>query len=144
MSGRRSGGHRPGTGFDRWHRRCTYAALVACATTGLVWLVMLDMLDQPAPRLRLWWITHGCSAWLVAMALGAAWPHVRGAWKSGRNRIVGSTALLGLVTLGSSALLLMYGAESVRPSAHVLHVVTGLAAMGVFPWHVVRGRRRQS
>lgn len=105
---------------------------------------MLDVFDQPAPRLRIWWITHGCSAWLAAMMLGAAWPHIKGAWKSGQNRIVGATTLLGLIILGCSALLLMYGAEPLRPSAHVLHVVTGLAVMGVFPWHVVRGRRRRT
>lgn len=126
----------------QWQRRCTYLLLGACAVSGIFWFVLLDGYGLPPPRLTFWWIAHGVTSLVSLTVIGAALPHhVRATWRGHRNRWAGSLSLAALVLAATSALLLLYGAESLHDVMHWVHVGIGLAAALAFPWHVIRGRR---
>ena len=127
----------------RWQRLGSYVVLGLCAASGLVWFLGMDVLALAPPPLRLWWVLHGITGMLAALAIGAALPqHALMAWRARRNRGIG--ALLGatLAVLMLSALCLLYGLEQWHDAGHWTHVVVGLACAAAFPLHIWRGRRR--
>jgi len=126
----------------RWQRRFSYAVLTACAVSGVVWFVLLDVYDMSPSRLTFWWISHGVASFVTLIAIGCALPmHVTVTWRHYRNRLVGGLALATLTVTAGSALLLLYGAEGWHVPAHWTHIVIGVTALLAFPWHVLRGRR---
>lgn len=126
-----------------WHRWGVYAALLVCAASGVAWFVLRDLLAlEPSPSDRMVIMAHGIGGFLALMALGSVLPvHVRLTWNAGRNRLSGATALALLAVLSVTALGLYYGTESTHPAFKWTHVVLGLAAVALFPLHIVLGRR---
>ncbi len=125
-----------------WQRRASYTVLGACAATGLVWWVLADALGQAPPRLRLWWVGHGVTGFLAMTVIGMALPHhVVATWKHHRNRWLGGIAVGSMAALGLTALALEYGQEPWHAALHWVHIGVGIAALLVFPLHVLRGRR---
>jgi DMSO reductase anchor subunit len=126
----------------RWQRRSSYFVLGTCALTGLVWFVLADAFDLAPPQLRLWWVGHGVTGLLATAVIGMVLPHhVVATWRHHRNRWLGSAALALLVGLALTALLLQYGQEPWHPAMHWVHVGIGIAAVLLFPVHVLRGKR---
>jgi hypothetical protein len=125
----------------RWQRYFTHGALGACALSGVVWFVLMDGCRWLPPRLTFWWIAHGVAGFVTVLALGSALPqHVVVSWRGRRNRLAGGMAGGLLLAALLSALALLYGPEAGRAWAHWLHVLPGLGAACLFPWHVARGR----
>ena len=129
--------------MSRWQRRTTYVVLGLCAGTGLVWFVLLDFLQATPSQARPWWIAHGLTAAVAAMAIGAsAAQHVVVTWRAARSRWAGGLNLALLLGLVGTALYLMYGAEAGHDTVHWVHTIGGVVALVGFAWHVVWGRTR--
>lgn len=129
--------------MTRWQRRTTYVVLALCASSGIGWFTVLDLLHGAPPVARPWWVVHGITAVFAALAIGGAIAqHVVVTWRAARGRWSGTANLAFLGVLVGTALYLMYGAESGRDTIHWVHCVVGLAAVGVFVGHVVWGRTR--
>ncbi len=124
-----------------WQSRWTYGLLAACAVTGLVWFVMLDLVGWEPPRLVFWWIAHGITGMVALVVIGSAIPHhVVSAWRHHRNRWLGASTLALLVLAVVCMFALLYGIESWHTPAHWLHIGMGIAAAILFPVHVIKGR----
>lgn len=127
----------------RWHRLTTYVVLGLCAASGIGWFVVLDGLHRAPSEARPWWIAHGITAVIAAMAIGAsATQHIVVTWRAARSRWAGSLNLALLVGLVATALYLMYGPEDGHDTMHWVHSIVGLVAVAGFAWHVVWGRTR--
>ena len=125
-----------------WHRRLSYAVLGACALTGLVWFLLMDVAGWEPPRMVPWWIAHGLTGLAGLLVIGAALPqHVPTAWRHFRNRLLGglTLGLLALVVVATA--LLLYGKDDWHAAAHWVHVTAGLVAALAFGLHAWRGRR---
>jgi hypothetical protein len=129
--------------MSRWQRRTTYATLGLCAASGIVWFVVLDLLERPPSTARPWWILHGITAVVSALVIGGAIvQHTIVTWRARRGRWSGACNLAALGLLLSTALYLMYGAEAGHDAVHWVHCIVGIAAIFVFAWHIVWGRTR--
>ena len=129
--------------MPRWQRRTTYAVLAACAGSGIVWFVLLDVVHAAQATARVWWIVHGVTAFVATMAIGGAIAqHVVVNWRHARGRRTGAVNLAMLVGLVGTALYLMYGNEPGHDALHWIHAIGGIAAVAVFAWHVIHGRTR--
>ena len=132
---------RPGA-LPAWQRRATYLALSICATSGVVWFVMIDVFALQPDETHGWWIAHGVSAVLSTLCIGGAiGQHVQTNWRLGKARVTGAANLASLALLIASSFYLMYGGNEARDLVHWLHVAVGLAAVLLFVGHIVRGRR---
>jgi hypothetical protein len=127
----------------RWQRWTTYLALAACATTGLVWFLELDVWDATPSTARPWWIAHGVTAVFAALVIGGAIAqHVIVTWRAARGRWTGAINAAMLAALLLTALYLMYGAEVGHDLAHWVHAIVGIVAVFAFVGHVLWGRTR--
>jgi len=129
--------------MPRWQRRSTYVVLGACAASGIVWFALLDWFHATPNVARPWWIAHGLTALVAAMAIGAsAAQHVVVTWRAARSRWAGGINLALLLGLIATALYLMYGPEAGHDTAHWVHSIVGIVAVVGFVWHVLWGRTR--
>ena len=130
--------------LPRWQRLPTYAMLVGCALSGVLFFMAHDAdlnLTGLAPQNLLMW--HGISAQGVLLAMGAVMPaHIRLAWNAQRNRTTGVLLCSLLGVLMASGLWLYYGSEDLRNAAVWSHWIFGGAGLLLFPLHVLWGQRQ--
>ncbi len=131
-------GHLP-----RWQRVSTHFVFAVCALSGLAFFMKRELgfaLWEVAARSFL--VTHGISAALALLAIGAVLPgHIRSAWNVRRNRGSGVAMIVVMTALMLSGLLLYYGAEEWHDGALWAHWIVGGAAFAAFPLHLVLGHR---
>jgi hypothetical protein len=129
--------------MPRWQRWTTYLTLAACATTGFVWFLELDVWDATPSTARPWWIAHGVTAVFAAFVIGGALvQHVVVTWRAARGRWTGAFNVALLGCLVATALYLMYGAEVGHDTIHWIHAIVGITAIFAFAGHVLWGRTR--
>jgi hypothetical protein len=135
--------------LDRRLRRSLYAAFAVLFVTGAAW-VLADRLKDSADG-EFWQATiantlmlHGGAAMVTLLLLGAIFPiHVARAWRGRLNRVSGSIMVAGNAVLIVTAFGLYYlGAETLRPWASDVHIVTGTALPALIAFHIWLGRRR--
>ena len=130
--------------LPRWQRLPTYAILMGCALSGVLFFMAHDAdvnLTGLAPQSLLMW--HGISAQGVLLAMGAVMPaHIRLAWNAQRNRTTGVLLCSLLGVLMASGLWLYYGSEDLRDAAVWSHWIFGGAGLLLFPLHVLWGQRQ--
>jgi hypothetical protein len=134
--------------LDPRFRYALYAAFVVLTATGVGWLVADWRKDPGGPE---FWqllaadmlMLHGGAAMVTLMLLGALVPlHVRRAWRSGRNRLTGSTMIGVNALLIVTAFGLYYaGAETLRLWISDVHIAIGLGLPILLAVHVWLGRR---
>ena len=96
-----------GLRLDRVHRHLVYSASVALTATGLLWLLFHYFVrvdgpfgDVAHPLESQWLRLHGAAAMLWLLVLGSlVRGHIRGGWKSRRNRVSGivATSIAGVL-----------------------------------------------
>ena len=77
--------------LPRWQRLATYAVLVFCALSGLLFFMAHDV-DMHVTGLasHILLMLHGVSAQAALLTVGAVMPiHIRQAWNARRNRTTG-------------------------------------------------------
>lgn len=129
---------------QRWFIHCS---LLLCAVTGVVWLVLREMMVDRIPHAGDRWvlILHGLGGFLALIALGSVLPtHVRAAWRAGRNRISGGIVLGMMVLLAATAFGLYYGNETLHLPIKWIHIILGLLGVFSFPIHIFFGRKSSS
>ena len=134
--------------IDPRFRAALYTLMSVLFVTGVGWLVVDRLRDSFGPQT---WqavaasllMLHGGAAMLVLLALGALIPlHVRGAWRSRRNRPTGEVMLAANATLIVTAFGLYYlGSETLRHWSSALHVAVGLGIPIFLTGHVLLGKR---
>lgn len=117
-------------------RVCVWAALLACAVSGLLeyWQTDWALSFKPLGRWAL--VLHGISGMALAIGFGLLMQsHIRAAWRMKKHRISGGL-MVGLMTLLIvSGLLLYYGGEAIHDLNRETHIVLGLAFTGMILWH---------
>lgn len=130
--------------LPRWQRLSTYAILLGCALSGVLFFMAHDAdlnVTGLAPQSLLMW--HGISAQGALLATGAVMPaHIRLAWNAQRNRTTGVLLCSLLGVLMASGLWLYYGSEDLRDAAVWSHWIFGGVGLMLFPLHVVWGQRQ--
>jgi cation transport ATPase len=130
--------------LPRWQRLSTYAMLIGCALSGVLFFIAHDAdvnVTGLAPQSLLMW--HGISAQGALLAMGAVMPtHIRLAWNARRNRTTGVLLCSLLGVLMASGLSLYYGGEDLREATVWSHWILGGAGLLLFPLHVVWGQRQ--
>lgn len=136
----------------RWQVRVLCSSGLLLWSSGVVWLILhyFGQVQGPfgpqAHPTEPWMLRlHGAA--LIAMLLGAGSllvVHVWQGWKHRRQRWIGVALLSTLSLLVITGYLLYYppGDES-RAVIGVIHWVIGLAALPLFIWHYLKGRRRR-
>lgn len=134
--------------LDPRFRAALYAVVTVLFATGAGWFVedRLPTRFSAAPWQEMsasLLMLHGGAAMLFLLLLGALFAlHVRGAWRSQRNRPT------GVIMLACNALLIVtafglyyFGSESLRRWTSDLHIAVGLGFPLLLAVHVVLGRR---
>lgn len=133
----------------RRQRVAVDTVLSAVALSGVAWLLLdrPDALDA-APR---WWLRqdvrlHALAGLAFVYVAGVLWlTHVRGAWRSQRNRVAGVATFALLLLLVASGYALGYFVdEGTRVLVARMHWVAGLAAVAAYIAHRLRGARTRS
>ncbi len=134
--------------LERRFRGALYAAFAVLTVTGAVWLVADWRKDPMEPDLwqeiaPLMLMLHGGGAMVALMLLGALVPlHIRGGWRSGRNRLTGPTMIAVNAMLIATAFGLYYaGSDTLRPWVSDVHILVGVTLPLALLVHVWRGRR---
>jgi cation transport ATPase len=129
-------------------RAALYALMTVLFVTGVAWLVVDRLRDSSGPQTgqavaASLLMLHGGTAMLVLLVLGAIIPlHVRGAWRSRRNRATGVVMLASNAVLIVTAFGLYYlGSETLRHWTSALHVAVGLGIPILLTFHVLLGKR---
>ena len=128
--------------LPRWQRLATYAVLVFCALSGLLFFMAHDAdLNVTGLSSHTLLMLHGISAQAALLTLGAVMPiHIRLAWNARRNRSTGVLLCSLLSVLIASGLWLYYGSEDLRDAAVWSHWVFGGLGLVLFPLHVLWGQ----
>ena len=125
-----------------WQSLSTHTIFIICAASGVLYLLAheFDIMALPIKNHTLL-VAHGIAAYLFALLFGAVIPtHIKGGWKSKRNKISGSLMVLVMSLLLISGLFLYYGADT-RDAALWVHWVIGCGLVLLFPFHFIAGRR---
>src|SRR5450755_4600709 len=111
-----------------WQKTAVFATTATVGLTGLLWLVLHDMIDdEPGDALRLLLMLHGISSYVLLVVIGSLLPrHVRSGWIRRRNIVTGVTVTATMTILAVSGLALYYGSEDLHQPAKWLHVIVGL------------------
>lgn len=135
--------HRVGR-LPRWQRLATYAVLIGCALSGLLFFMAHDAdLNVTGLSSHTLLMLHGISAQGALLAMGAVMPsHIRLAWNARRNRTTGVLLCSLLAVLMASGLWLYYGNEDLREAAVWSHWILGGLGLVLFPVHVIWGQRK--
>jgi hypothetical protein len=128
--------------LPRWQRLATYAILVCCALSGLLFFMAHDAdLNVTGLSSHTLLMLHGISAQAALLTLGAVMPiHIRLAWNARSNRSTGVLLCSLLSVLIASGLWLYYGSEDLRDAAVWSHWVFGGLGLVLFPLHVLWGQ----
>jgi hypothetical protein len=134
--------------LDPYFRLALYGAIAILFLTGIGWILADRMKEaengdswQTCAAYLL--MAHGGTAMVILMLLGALAPlHVQRAWRSRRNRLLGTGMLVLSGTLIITAFGLYYaGSDVLRPWVSDIHIAAGLALPGFLLFHVVAGAR---
>jgi hypothetical protein len=143
--------HLPRLAFrlSRRRRHALYAAFALLLLTGVAWLLLRWLMDEPeaqAPWLAWSMKVHGAAALAATFLLGTIWSvHIRHAWMRRRNRLAGCAFGAMLIALIASGYGLYYfNGEALREATEWLHWIGGLALGLLFWLHLVAGRRAVS
>lgn len=125
-----------------WQSFSTHTVFVLCATSGVLYLLAHEFDISPLPTTNhTLLVIHGFAAYFFALLFGAVIPtHIKGGWKSKRNKISGSLMVMVMSLLLISGLFLYYGADT-RNAALWVHWVVGCSLVLLFPFHFIAGRR---
>jgi drug/metabolite transporter (DMT)-like permease len=128
-----------------WQKTAVFATTAAVGVTGLLWLILHDMIDdEPGDAARILLILHGVSSYAILVVVGSLLPrHVRSGWVRRRNMVTGLTVTAVMAVLAVTGLGLYYGGEDLHAPVKWLHVVFGLGCFALFPAHAFLAARSQ-
>lgn len=136
-----------------WQRLAVYATVGGLWFSGVLWLVLHDLMTQtselgvtPHPWAASVLKLHGVLAYVFLLVLGSLGTvHIPQSWRLQRHRVSGSSLVMACTALLVSALLLYYGLDDTHATASLLHWVIGLMLVPGLWMHVwgVRQRRKQ-
>ena len=149
MSGlRRTGRMQSALQLDDRFRWGLYAIFSVLFVTGAVWLIADSQKDDASSE---FWqavsatllMIHGGAAMVVLVLLGVLIPiHIRRAWLSRKNRLMGTVMAAANVMLVVTAFGLYYaGSDVLRAWSSDGHIAIGLAFPILIFVHVLTGRR---
>lgn len=127
-------------------RRAIYTTFGVLLITGVVWLAIHFMAEDPAELTALlaWNMKfHGAAAWLATYLIGTIWAaHIKLAWKLQHNRRAGAAfgLMMGLLLVSGYGLYYFNG-ETLRMLTEWLHWGAGGLAVGLFWLHLSLGKR---
>jgi len=129
-----------------WQKTAVFATTAIVGLTGLLWLVLHDMIDdEPGDAAHVLLILHGISSYGLLVVIGSLLPnHVCSGWAQRRNLVTGLAVTVMMAALAVSGLAFYYGDETLHTPVKWLHVVLGLGCFGLFPAHafLTAGSRR--
>lgn len=140
-----------GLRLESWHRRSIYACVAVLFATGAAWLIaryffrpVAEFGETVHPLEPLAMKLHGAAAMATLFFLGTLLnTHIRGALKTGRNRLSGWSMVASMAVLTITGFGLYYlASESNRPVWSAVHWLLGIAACLLLVIHVLLGRRR--
>ena len=128
-----------------WQRTAVFATTAVVGVTGLLWLLLHDMIDgEPGDTTRILLMLHGVSSYAILVVIGSLLPrHVRSGWLRRRNLVTGLTVTAVMAVLAATGLGLYYGGEDLHAPVKWLHVVFGLGCFALFPAHAFLAARSQ-
>jgi len=132
--------------IPRSRRRAIYTTLAVLLVTGVAWLAIQFMAEDPAElaALQAWSMKlHGAAAWLATYLVGTIWAaHIKLAWKLQHNRRAGAAfgLMVGLLFVTGYGLYYFNG-ETLRMLTEWLHWSTGALAAALFWLHLSLGKR---
>jgi len=127
-------------------RRAIYTTFAVLLMTGVVWLAIQFMVEDPA-ELAAWqaWSMklHGAAAWLATYLVGTIWvAHIKLAWKLQHNRWAGAAfGLMVALLLGTGYGLYYFNGETLRMLTEWLHWLAGALGAALFWLHLNLGKR---
>jgi hypothetical protein len=126
-----------------WQKTAVFATTATVGLTGLLWLVLHDMIDdEPGDALRLLLMLHGISSYALLVVIGSLLPRqVRSGLIRRRNIVTGVTMTVLMTILAVTGLALYYGGEDLHAPARWVHVVFGLGCFVLFPVHAFLSAR---
>lgn len=133
-------------------RLTTYGISIGVWVTGAVWLIYHYFIravdsfgfENPDPNQRWWLIAHAVFSFAAVWMFGVLWPnHVKKSWKQKIRRGSGGTLFGVTLWLTLTGIALYYiGSDAWRSWTSILHWAVGLAALGVFVYHLVTRNSR--
>lgn len=117
-------------------RLCIWAALLACAASGLVEYWQTDWALSFKPLGRWTLVLHGISGMALAIGFGMLMQsHIRAAWRMKKHRVSGALMVSLMTLLIVSGLLLYYGSETIHDANRLVHIGLGVIFTGTIVWH---------
>lgn len=138
-------------GYPRWFLRALIFAITLMLVTGLLLapgtLVMRAEMDMPwrlPANIRVYTaMLHAAGGFGLAAFVGSLWSlHMRAGWRRLRHRVSGTLLATILLLLCGTAVAIYYlGDEGAGSFAALTHLGLGIAMLGPFGWHWLRGYR---
>ena len=142
------------SGYPNWFHHLLLVVAVVVAVTGL--LMLPTLLEFKLDWEVVWRLSgeqrlavaamHTLLSWLLLMQVGALWhAHMRAGWRKRLNRISGVATVAMILGLTLSAAGLFYlGSDEAQLAAALIHSGFGVSVIGLFAFHVLKGRRINS
>ncbi len=125
-----------------WLKKLTYILGGVCFLSGLIWVVLDDLLNYPFPMIRQWIKFHGVVGQICILLIGMAmYKHVQVCLSVKRNQWCGGLFLASALIVVVSILFLFYGQEAFRLYVRLIHIGMGILSGVLFVVHIYIGRK---